>query len=69
LVGGGALSGSCNSSSPFVEELGAVFSFFVVAVAVEDSGGRCSVAAERAAAALARVCRALGEENETMAEH
>ena len=38
-------------------------------VAVEERGGRCSVAAERAAAALARVCSAFGEENETMAEH
>ena len=46
-----------------------VFFFLSNFFVEEERGGRCSVAAERAAAALARVCRAFGEENETMAEH
>jgi hypothetical protein len=46
-----------------------VFFFLSTFFVEEERGGRCSVAAERAAAALARVCRAFGEENETMAEH
>jgi len=46
-----------------------VFFFLSAFFVEEERGGRCSVAAERAAAALARVCRAFGEENETMAEH